>query len=641
MELSWFSIITLVALALFSCRAQCESVFVLETSDSSQPIVGDTKPAKQTSIAQKIPGDSNTHIITDDEQKSQNSNKLKQDSQPYKKNQDSQDNNKDQRRSAEDSNLRNRNPVTRNTQQISQPANQPRTRSTTSASVYERERNRDQDHDHPTPSHAPKNEERLLISITSDDDDYKPVIKPSSNAGYSEEVSPSPSGNQKRKPSFTISIQNPDGNKVSGGTPSVIVRPTENGQAILISTVNDNKHTGINTHHKPGNHNDQSPHREPSGSINGHHNDQSPYREPDAPLNGHHISSTTYRPQPINGDYSSRPVYNGLGSSSMRPIVSTLLDPPTRPISSSNEEIPSRPPLSSIPGISGSQPIRPPIQDSEGPSWTGSQPDLDRPTQTEAKFPLNEKNCGQMQETRIVGGEEANPDDFLWMAAIIPSKVTAGEAKPFCGGALITRRHILTAAHCLENLAPRDVLVRLGSYDFDDATASSTSADYAIDQFRVPANYTKKTHVADIAIMRLKTPLSPTDTFKTVCMPQPRRSYVGALGTVTGYGSHSQTFRKASPKLRQVTVPIWENRKCSTYYKKNMTDSFLCAGYEEGGKDACQGDSGGPLMTEGPEEKMMVVGVVSHGIGCGAPGYPGVYTRTTTFLEWIEKNTRE
>lgn len=76
-------------------------------------------------------------------------------------------------------------------------------------------------------------------------------------------------------------------------------------------------------------------------------------------------------------------------------------------------------------------------------------------------------------------------------------------------------------------------------------------------------------------------------------------------------------------------------------YKKNLTESFLCAGWEEGGKDACQGDSGGPLMTEGPNERTMIVGVVSHGIGCGSPGYPGVYTRTTTYLDWIEKNTKE
>lgn len=637
---------TLVTLTILSINLSinCEHVFVLD--DSSEP----AKASLVTNDKFTTDDQSNTRIITDEEKRpiTTTSSSSNQNSKP-KNNKDQQshivDDNQDSpsahqaRRLSQDEkpqlNPQTRSTVTRNGDQLSQPANQPRTRATTSSSL-----GNERDHssrEATTSGQVPKTEERLLISISSDDDDYKSVVKPVNGGGSSQHDDPvsSQSGPQKRKPSITISIQDPNGNKLSGsssGPPSVIVRPTENGQGILISTVNsgasDNKY---NT--KPN------------------HNEQPPYREP---TNNHYQpSSTTYRPLPVSGnDYGNRPI-SGSSSSNRPPIISTLLDPPSRPINGLNDEQPSRP--TNNLGISdlspSSKPVRPTSLDSLPPPATSSY-DLDsdspRPTnsnqnnqQFDTKYPLNERNCGTMHETRIVGGDEANPNDFLWMAAIIRAKPTSGEAKPFCGGSLITRRHILTAAHCLENLGPRDVLVRLGSYDFDDATASSTSADYAIDQFRVPANYSKKTHVADIAIMRLKTPLSTNDNYKTVCMPQPRRSYVGALGTVTGYGSQSETFRRATPKLRQVVVPIWENRKCSVVYKRNLTESFLCAGYEEGGKDACQGDSGGPLMTEGPNEKMMVVGVVSHGIGCGSPGYPGVYTRTTTFMEWIEKNTRE
>lgn len=482
---------------------------------------------------------------------------------------------------------------------------------------------------------TPKTEERLLISITSDDIDYKPPQKVSSsgsilgngggNEGYlSANGQQGPHHHQKRKPSITISIEDPNGNKQnenSGQSPTVIVRPSENGQGIVISTVGG---TGL------------------VPTINSNHNNKQPIEIP-VHHQQHHTSTSTYRPLLTND-------YNTVNQN--RPITSSLINDehPQRPVvvssGGSDENYESRP-VTRPP----SSPVRP---TSNQDSFTNGQYDdlnteLSKPINSnsqqqqssESKYPLNERNCGLVHETRIVGGEEANPDDFLWMAAIIKSKPKDGDARPFCGGSLITRRHILTAAHCLENLAPRDVLVRLGSYDFDDSTASSLSADFAIDQFRVPAQYSKKTHAADIAIMRLKTPLSLQDNYKTVCMPIPRRSYVGALGTVTGYGSQSQTFRRAAPKLRQVTVPIWENRKCSVVYKKNLTESFLCAGYEEGGKDACQGDSGGPLMTDGPNERMMIVGVVSHGIGCGSPGYPGVYTRTTTYLDWIEKNTKE
>lgn len=484
---------------------------------------------------------------------------------------------------------------------------------------------------------TPKTEERLLISISSDDIDYKPPQKVSStgslsgngggNEGYLGATGQQgPHHHQKRKPSITISIEDANGNKQnedSGQSPTVIVRPSENGQGIVISTVGG-------TSLLP--------------TVGGNHNNKPSYKEPiEIPVHHqqHHTSTSTYRPSLTNE-------YNPINQN--RPITSSLI----------NDERPQRPVVVSAGGSDDNYESRPVTRPPSSPVRPTSNPDsltngqyddlnteLSKPINSnnqqslESKYPLNERNCGLVHETRIVGGDEANPDDFLWMAAIIKSKPKDGDARPFCGGSLITRRHVLTAAHCLENLAPRDVLVRLGSYDFDDSTASSLSADFAIDQFRVPAQYSKKTHSADIAIMRLKTPLSLQDNYKTVCMPIPRRSYVGVLGTVTGYGSQTQTFRKAAPKLRQVTVPIWENRKCSVVYKKNLTESFLCAGFEEGGKDACQGDSGGPLMTEGPNERMMIVGVVSHGIGCGSPGYPGVYTRTTTYLDWIEKNTKE
>lgn len=515
---------------------------------------------------------------------------------------------------------------------------------------------------------TPKTEERLLISITNNDDDdyYKPPAKQISGGSINqaEELQPVPTQHQqqqqhKRKPSITISIQdaNLKQNGVSGGssgTPAVILRPSENGQSIVISTIESNlgnsgnKYVGQNSKPSIAIVSSETPHREPVLSNNNHHQNVNNQHQ------SHYTSTSTHRP-PVVNDYNSN-------AQSNRPIVSTLLDPQRPPLNQITEERPQQPvvvqPNDDViyEQRPTSRPVNKPVQDTTGYNPVNNnnnnneQSEYSQPTRPSnqqqqqeqpPKYPLNEKNCGLVHETRIVGGDEADPDDFMWMAAIIKSKPKDGDVKPFCGGSLITRRHILTAAHCLEGLAPRDVLVRLGSYDFDDSTASSLSADFAIDQFRVPGQYSKKTHVADIAIIRLKTPLSTNDNYKTVCMPQPRRSYVGVLGTVTGYGSQSQTFRKAAPKLRQVTVPIWENRKCSVVYKKNLTESFLCAGYEEGGKDACQGDSGGPLMTEGSNERMMIVGVVSHGIGCGSPGYPGVYTRTTTYLDWIEKNTKE
>ena len=67
---------------------------------------------------------------------------------------------------------------------------------------------------------------------------------------------------------------------------------------------------------------------------------------------------------------------------------------------------------------------------------------------------------------------------------------------------------------------------------------------------------------------------------------------------------------------------------------------MICAGLREGGKDSCQGDSGGPLMVFGPNNRWILAGIVSWGIKCGSPGYPGVYTKVSAYLDWIHDSIR-
>ena len=85
-------------------------------------------------------------------------------------------------------------------------------------------------------------------------------------------------------------------------------------------------------------------------------------------------------------------------------------------------------------------------------------------------------------------------------------------------------------------------------------------------------------------------------------------------------------------------IPVVTQDSCKESYKGFRTvvvdNSVLCAGLGRGGKDACQGDSGGPLMIP-EEDKFYLLGVVSFGYKCAEPGYPGVYTRTSHFLDWV------
>jgi len=96
-----------------------------------------------------------------------------------------------------------------------------------------------------------------------------------------------------------------------------------------------------------------------------------------------------------------------------------------------------------------------------------------------------------------------------------------------------------------------------------------------------------------------------------------------------------------APALQEVAVKIISPDVCKRidfYGDRFNQQSMLCAGYEEGGKDACQGDSGGPLQCVTPSGRWKLAGVVSIGRGCARPRSPGVYANIARLLGWIQRH---
>ena len=107
----------------------------------------------------------------------------------------------------------------------------------------------------------------------------------------------------------------------------------------------------------------------------------------------------------------------------------------------------------------------------------------------------------------------------------------------------------------------------------------------------------------------------------------------GTSCTVTGWGTTSEGG-SLGRVLQKVDVPVVSDDDCRGSYGVNdILDSMICAGLPQGGKDSCQGDSGGPFMCGN-----QLSGVVSWGYGCAEAGYPGVYTQTSYFIDWINNN---
>lgn len=122
----------------------------------------------------------------------------------------------------------------------------------------------------------------------------------------------------------------------------------------------------------------------------------------------------------------------------------------------------------------------------------------------------------------------------------------------------------------------------------------------------------------------------------------------GMMATIVGWGYTGEKERSGerSEMLLKVDVPIVANDQCQIWFKQEaikentklvvINDSRICAGYESGGKDSCLGDSGGPLIVK-QKGKYSVIGVVSTSIGCGRPKLPGIYTRVSSYFDWITK----
>jgi len=234
------------------------------------------------------------------------------------------------------------------------------------------------------------------------------------------------------------------------------------------------------------------------------------------------------------------------------------------------------------------------------------------------------------EEQPVVGGLEAPPG--AWPGTV--GLFIHGHQN--CGGALIASDWVLTAGHCVNTYYPNGGVekVVLGRH----TSSSSEGEERHVDRSYRHDSFSWFTLDYDIGLLHLSEPAT-VPTAKLIAPAQIASVVDGAAVTVVGWGTTAEGAPQ-SDVLRQATMPILPNAQCRTYpHYANVNDAQICAGYVTGGYDACQGDSGGPLYARidgGPVQ----VGIVSWGIGCARPNRPGIYTRLTSYLDWISTTTQ-
>ncbi len=161
----------------------------------------------------------------------------------------------------------------------------------------------------------------------------------------------------------------------------------------------------------------------------------------------------------------------------------------------------------------------------------------------------------------------------------------------------VSPRHVLFAAHCLQNkkqtwtrLASESYFYFKNDYDSDDESAKADVSEFIIHPDWDPDDIH---YTADIAIAVLKEPVKLSNKIRHVCLNTPSdpiQSFAGRNASVYGWGLTEDL--EIVSELRQLEVPLVDQALCnssSSTLHGIMSDTSFCAGARDGKTGACNG----------------------------------------------------
>ncbi|CAK1582644.1 unnamed protein product [Parnassius mnemosyne] len=250
--------------------------------------------------------------------------------------------------------------------------------------------------------------------------------------------------------------------------------------------------------------------------------------------------------------------------------------------------------------------------------------------------------CVLNQHGRIMGGDITKRNSRPFQVALYLRVGTTGKLG-FCGGSLVHREWVLTAAHCCfhEDHQVDHVQAILGAHSLYDRYENGRRV-VNVDEIVVHPDWDASTFSNDIALMRLANIIQITDAIDTIRLPYLSISsynFAGMGAIASGWGIAAEGVTFVSPTLREKLMTVMTDPVCNSSYYNQLPENTVCGFSVAAG--ICKGDNGGPLtIFYNTTEEVILIGVASFvGAGGCSDDLPSVFTRVQRYLPWISEVT--